>query len=81
MMMMRFESTVTDSHTAPTPNRRGPKPDKRMTGSNLIILLLMIALRLGTAEHVSGKRSTRFLDSKPFKFSALKVQRFPKCSH
>ncbi|XP_067222491.1 tyrosine-protein kinase receptor UFO isoform X2 [Chanodichthys erythropterus] len=54
MMMMRSESTVTDSLTAPTPNRRGPKPDKRMTGSNLIILLLVIVLRLGTAEYVSG---------------------------
>ncbi|XP_048017533.1 tyrosine-protein kinase receptor UFO isoform X2 [Megalobrama amblycephala] len=54
MMMMRSESTVTDSLTAPTPNRRGPKPDKRMTGSNLIILLLVTVLRLGTAEHVSG---------------------------
>lgn len=80
-MMMRSESTVTDSLTAPTPNRRGPKPDKRMTGSNLIILLLITVLRLGTAEHVSGTRSTRFLDLQPFKFNALKVQMFPEHAH
>ncbi|XP_056099837.1 tyrosine-protein kinase receptor UFO-like, partial [Rhinichthys klamathensis goyatoka] len=51
MMMMRSESSVTESHTTPTPN---PKPDKRMTGSKLFTVLLLLALRVGSAEHVSG---------------------------
>ncbi|XP_051534964.1 tyrosine-protein kinase receptor UFO-like [Myxocyprinus asiaticus] len=45
-----------DSHSAKTRNRSGPKPDKRMTGPNLLALMLMVLMRLGTAEHVSGMR-------------------------
>ncbi|XP_067306106.1 tyrosine-protein kinase receptor UFO isoform X2 [Pseudorasbora parva] len=65
MMMMRSESTATDSHTPPMPNWTGqkpsriPKPDKRMTRSNLITLLLVIVLRLGSAEDVSGLHFTQ----------------------
>lgn len=69
MMMMRSESLTT-----PNPNLN-PKPDKRMTGSNLFTLLLLLVLRLGFAEHVSGTRS---VDSKLFQFNALTFQRFPE---
>ncbi|KAG1935492.1 tyrosine-protein kinase receptor TYRO3 [Pimephales promelas] len=51
MKMMRSEST--ESHTTPNPNLK-PKPDRRMTGSKLFTVLLMLVFRVGSAERVSG---------------------------
>ncbi|XP_073673951.1 tyrosine-protein kinase receptor UFO [Garra rufa] len=48
--------SVTDSHTTPTPNRSSTNPNKRMSGSNLFALFLMIVMRLGSAELLSGLR-------------------------
>ncbi|KAL1262507.1 hypothetical protein QQF64_007772 [Cirrhinus molitorella] len=51
--MMR---SVTDSHTTMMPNRSGTNPTKRMTGSNLFTLFVLIVIRLGSAEILSGLR-------------------------
>jgi len=56
MKMMRSEST--ESHTTPNPNLK-PKPDRRMTGSKLFTVLLMLVFRVGSAERVSGNVTRR----------------------
>ncbi|XP_016309522.1 tyrosine-protein kinase receptor UFO-like [Sinocyclocheilus anshuiensis] len=55
-MMMR---SVTGSHSTPTPNWSATTPNNRMSGSNVLTLLLMI-VRLGAAELLSG---LRFMES------------------
>jgi len=74
MKMMRSEST--ESHTTPNPNLK-PKPDRRMTGSKLFTVLLMLVFRVGSAERVSGN-VTRLVDSKLFQVNAFTFQRFPE---
>jgi len=71
MKMMRSESTET--HTTPNPNLK-PKQDRRMTGSKLFTVLLMLVFRVGSAEVVSGN-VTRLLWIQNFSKS-MHFQRF-----